>query len=248
MTRATSSIEESSEPDLPPNLAKFRQEYRNNVIGRWYSGVAHLAFVNVGSLTVIGIAATFLTLPISTGEWTFFLLTFLAANFLEYFGHRIPMHNRVLLGLMFHRHTNEHHRFFTEVHATCRSTRDYKIVLFPPIMLFAYLGLYAVPAGTLLYFFHSPNAAMLFVIMAMFYFLQYESLHFCYHVGENALVARLPIIRRLREHHRIHHTHRLMNSHNFNITWPIADFVFGTIYRGEVKPARKAGDRQRRAA
>ena len=229
-------------PDLPPKLARFRQKYREHVIGRWYNGVAHLSFVYLGSLTVIGLAALFVSRPISAGEWSVFFGTFLVANFVEYFGHRIPMHNRILMGIMFHRHTGEHHQFFTEECMTCRSTRDYKIVLFPPVMLFVYLGVVAAPIGTAFYFFYNLNAAMLCVIMAMLYFLQYETLHFCYHLDEDAWAARLPVIRQLREHHRIHHAQQLMNSYNFNITWPIADFVFGTIFRGEIEPAQKASD------
>ena len=252
MTQAELPIEGHDESHLPPSLARFRHKYRKEIVGPRYNGVAHLAFVYLGSFTVIGIAASLIESPISVGEWSVFVFTFFLANFIEYAGHRLPMHNRMLLGLMFHRHTNEHHQFFTEVHPTCRSTRDYKIVLFPPIMLFVYLGLNASPVAGILYLVYSTNAAMLYVIMAMLYFLQYESLHFCYHLHEDAWIARLPVIRRLREHHRVHHAHHLMNSYNFNITWPIADFVFGTIYRGEIEPAYKAGDghqeSQKRAA
>jgi len=247
MARSTLPIEQYDAPDLPPRLARFRQKYRENVVGPWYNGVAHLTFVFVGSLTVAGIAASLVTRPISLMEWSVFFFTFVAANFIEYFGHRFPMHNRMMLGLMFHRHTNEHHQFFTESCMTCKSTRDYKIVLFPPLMLIVYLGIVAMPVGTVLYFVFNLNAAMLYVIMAMLYFLQYETLHFCYHLDENAWIARLPVMRELREHHRVHHAHQLMNSYNFNITWPIADFVFGTIFQGQVQPAEKTGaDEQRK--
>jgi sterol desaturase/sphingolipid hydroxylase (fatty acid hydroxylase superfamily) len=55
------------------------------------------------------------------------------------------------------------------------------------------------------------------------------------------LVARLPVIRFLRKHHRVHHRTDLMTKHNFNINWPFADFIFGTIYRPPVaEPATSA--------
>ncbi len=37
---------------------------------------------------------------------------------------------------------------------------------------------------------------------------------------------------RLRHHHTVHHDPRLMNRYNFNITYPIFDWLFGTWYRG----------------
>src|SRR5262249_30991238 len=135
------------------------------------------------------------------------------------------------MGLMFHRHTHEHHRFFTDEWMTCRSPRDFKIVLFPAIMLLFYLGIVAFPIGLALYLFHTWNTACFYVATATFYFMSYEVLHFCYHLDESSWVARLPVIRALRAHHRIHHRHALMSTYNFNITWPIADFCFGTIYK-----------------
>ena len=233
--------------ELPPKLAQFRRKYREHEIGRCYSGFAHLSYVLVGSAAVIALAISFVKWPISAVEWLIFLGTFVTANFVEYFGHRLPMHNRIFGGMipwgtMFHRHTGQHHQFFTESCMTCKSSRDFKIVLFPPIMLFVYFGCVAMPFGLAFYFLCSQNAAMLCVIMSMIYFLQYETLHFCYHLDEGVWIARLPVMRQLREHHRVHHAQHLMNSHNFNITWPIADFVFGTIFRGDVVPAEGANE------
>ena len=41
------------------------------------------------------------------------------------------------------------------------------------------------------------------------------------------------IIRKLRNHHATHHAPELMQSWNFNITFPIFDAIYGTRYRGE---------------
>ena len=68
--------------------------------------------------------------------------------------------------------------------------------------------------------------------------MSYEVLHFTYHLDERIWVARLPVIRFLRRHHRVHHRLELMTRYNFNINWPFADFLFGTVYRGpEAHPA-----------
>jgi sterol desaturase/sphingolipid hydroxylase (fatty acid hydroxylase superfamily) len=42
---------------------------------------------------------------------------------------------------------------------------------------------------------------------------------------------------RLRQLHTLHHRPELMQTHNFNITYPIGDWLFGTLYRGRRKPA-----------
>jgi hypothetical protein len=218
-------------PTIPPALVAFRNQYRSNIIGRYYNGYAHLAIVVLGASVVIVGALCLARPPILWHEWMCLPNTLIVANFVEYLGHRGPMHRRFKrMGLIFHRHTNEHHRFFTDECMTCRSQRDYKIVLFPPIMLLFYLGIVAFPIGLLLYTFLTWNTACFYVAAAVFYFLEYEILHFCYHLDDDSWIAQLPIIRALRVHHRIHHHRSLMHKYNFNITWPIADFLFGTIY------------------
>ena len=220
-------------PDLPDSLAVFRRQYRSTVVGRYYTGCGHLAFVVVGCLSVIGLSIAMLR-DVRLTEWLVVPITFLGANIVEYLGHRGPMHKRfAALSLIFHRHAREHHQFFTEDWMTCRSSRDYKIVLFPPVMLLFYLGLIAAPIGFVLSLVESDNCAWLYVATVTFYFLQYESLHFLYHLDDSFWIARLPVIRALREHHRHHHCQALMNRYNFNITWPISDYLFGTIYRGQ---------------
>jgi hypothetical protein len=142
------------------------------------------------------------------------------------------MHQRVNgLGLMFHRHVLEHHQFFTDQWMTCRSFKDFKIVLFPPLHLFLYLGVVALPIGALLFLLITHNVGWLFMGTVTFYFMQYEILHFCYHLDGNAWAAKLPVISRLRLHHQTHHNPHLMDRYNFNITWPIADALFGTLHR-----------------
>lgn len=219
-------------PNVPAALTDFRDRYRSTIIGPYYNGYVHMGLVVFGSLFVIIGALCLIRTPIMWHEWMCIPNTLIVANFVEYLGHRGPMHKRFKrMGLIFHRHTNEHHRFFTDKWMTCRSQRDYKIVLFPAIMLLFYLGSVAFPIGLLLYLFLTWNTACFYVATAVFYFLEYELLHFCYHLDDGSWIARLPVIRALRIHHRIHHRLSLMQKYNFNITWPLADFVFGTIYR-----------------
>jgi hypothetical protein len=197
--------------------AKARAE-----VGPRYSGALHFAFTNcVGIATIIAAA-----LQLDHPRWSLLVvpLTFAYANLIEYFGHKGPMHNPVrLLRLVYQRHTLLHHAFFTEEAMEVASTRDFKMVLFPPVLIVFFFGLFAVPVALLLRALFGTNAAALFVITAMSYFLLYEWLHLAYHLGD-----RLPLTRALRRHHAAHHNPRAMSSHNFNITFPICDAIFRT--------------------
>ena len=69
----------------------------------------------------------------------------------------------------------------------CESSRDFKMVLFPPVMLLFFLGGIATPIALVLFAAASANAGWLFVAIGMSYFLTYEWLHFAYHSPEEEI-------------------------------------------------------------
>ncbi len=212
-------------------VEQARAEYRERYISQHYSGPLHLA-TTVGVSLLIALLSAMMLEMISPLEWLTIPLTFLYANLCEYLAHRGPMHNKTrFLGPIFRRHTLEHHTFFTDEAATYDTTQDFKAILFPPIMLLVFNGCIALPIGALLYFLISPNVSFLFVLTAILYFLNYELLHFSYHMDPQTWVGRLPFMDRLRRHHLRHHDMRLMTRFNFNISYPICDYLFGTIYK-----------------
>jgi hypothetical protein len=83
----------------------------------------------------------------------------------------------------------------------------------------------------------SPNVGYLFALTSIGYFLNYEWLHFSYHTAEDSWIARLPGVATLRRHHTLHHDQALMSHYNFNITYPITDWLRGTYYRPERESA-----------
>jgi hypothetical protein len=212
-------------------VGSFRDSYRKENIGPHYSGALHLAFTSLGSLSVIALAIARVHAP-SALELVTIPVTFLFANFVEYTGHKGPMHHRSrALSLLFERHTLQHHRYYTNDSMEYESSRDFKMVLFPPVMLLFFLGAIAAPIAVLLFWASSSNVAWLFVATAMGYFLSYEWLHLCHHTPEDGILAKLPVLRRLRRHHRAHHDPARMTTGNFNITFPICDWVFRTYLR-----------------
>jgi hypothetical protein len=216
---------------IPEEVAAFRDRYRAELIGPRYSGVAHFLFTSFMSFGVIAALLWGVRAP-SWREWLTVPIAFLVANCAEYFGHRGPMHHRRrLVGLIFKRHTLEHHRFFTHEAMSYDSKRDLKMVLFPPAVLLFFFGGIGLPLGALAWLLFGENVARLFLAVAFGYYLTYEWLHFSYHLSPDSWLGRRGFIAALRRHHMTHHDPARMATHNFNITFPICDAIFGTSAR-----------------
>ncbi len=213
---------------IPESTRQFREHYQNTEISKYYSGIGHFTFTSVLCICIIAWSIWQLQSP----SWLELLtvpITFLYANLSEYLGHRGPMHHkRKFLGLVFKRHTLQHHRYFTDEAMECASSRDFKMILFPPVLIIFFFTVFALPVGAVLYALLSHNVGYLFVATAIGYFLNYEWLHLLYHQPESSVFFKLPGLKALRRHHLIHHEPALMASANFNITYPICDTLFGT--------------------
>jgi hypothetical protein len=214
-------------------VAEFREHYRREFVPPRYRGALHLLFTfGVGTSLVAGCVLQLA--DVRPLEWLAVPLTALYVNLAEYWGHRGPMHHLTRgLRMVYERHTRQHHRFFTANEMTIDGLRDLRAVLFPPVLMSFFLAVFALPAALLLAWFTTPNVGWLFAATALFYFLNYEFLHLAYHLPERYAVARWPLVGRLRWLHRAHHDPRLMASHNFNISYPLGDWLFGTLHRGE---------------
>lgn len=218
-------------------VAAFREAWRRDNIGPAYSGWLHFASVTAASGFVVAFALLHVH-SLGASETLVLPITFVVANFVEYRGHRGPMHHPTPgLGLLFKRHTRDHHHFFTHAAMESESSKDFKMVLFPPVMLLFFLGVIASPLALALFLLVSANVAWLYLAAATTYFLSYEWLHFAYHQSPGSRVGRLPLIARLRAHHMAHHDLALMGKYNFNINFPLCDWLFGTTYRGDRQPA-----------
>ena len=210
------------------SVDEFRAHYRQIYIGRHYRGALHLAFVVVFSMAGLVWAGWQLD-SVSPLEWLTVPLAFVYANLSEYAGHRWVMHRKVPgLGLVYRRHAGQHHRFFTDQNMALESWRDCRAVLFPAVLMLLFFGLFATPVGLLLFWLFSANVAWLFVMVALAYYLNYELFHLAYHLPDDSVVLKWPMIKRLRRLHHEHHRSDLMAHRNFNITYPIGDWLFGT--------------------
>ncbi len=217
------------------SIQQVREAYRTEEMPRLYEGHLHFLFTSLFGLGGIALCV-WLMRDVTWPELLTIPVTFLYANLAEYLGHRGPMHRRKKYApIVFDGHTGIHHRFFTEDDFAYEGHRDWHALLLPPYMIVFFFGLFTVPIGVLLYFVVSPNVAYLFVATGLGYFVGYEWLHFCYHAPEDSVLLRLPFMRSLRKHHMTHHNPRLMTRYNFNITFPIFDWLLRTTYHGERK-------------
>lgn len=218
---------------LPEAIGRFRETYRDHEIPRGYRGRLHLFFTfGLGSAVLVACllqldqvrAVEWLTVPAAIGY----------ANLAEYLGHRFPMHRPFRgLGLLYRRHAGQHHRFFNNQAMAIDDDRDLRAVLFPPLLVSFFFGLFALPVWLLLATLVSSNVAWLFVASGLAYFLNYEILHLAYHLPERNWLARRWLVRRLRWLHLIHHDPRRMAQCNFNITYPLCDWLFGSLRRDQ---------------
>jgi hypothetical protein len=213
--------------------AAFREAYRAEHVPARYSGPRHFAVILGFVALVMGIGVWRLG-AVAPVEWLTVPLTFLYANLAEYLGHRFVMHRRRPgLQLIFERHTLQHHRFFTHEAMRYDSSADFKAVLFPPMLMVFFATAFMLPAGLVLAWLFSANVAWLFVITGLGYYACYEILHFAYHQDEGSWMLGLPGVRRMRRLHLRHHDPAVMQQANFNITWPICDWLFGTWATGD---------------
>lgn len=210
----------------------FRARYRAEEIPRGYRPWAHLLFTFGGGSAAL-VACLWQLDAVRPLEWLTVPLAFLYANLAEYLGHRFPMHRPFPgLGLIYKRHAGQHHRFFTHQHMAFGQPVDLRAVLFPPLLVIFFFGGFGLPVWWLLDWAVSANVAWLFIATGLAYYLNYEVLHYAYHLPPDAWLARRGLIRRLRWLHELHHDPARMARINFNISYPIFDLLFGTLERG----------------
>lgn len=216
----------------PEAVASFREQYRQSEIPSGYCPRCHLAFTfGVGGLALL--ACLWLGRGAEGWQWLTLPLALVYANLAEYLGHRFPMHRPFPgLRLIYRRHAGQHHRFFTEQRMPFDDLRDLRAVLFPPLLVLFFFGGFGLPAWWLLAWLFDAHVAWLFIAGGIAYFLNYEVLHLAYHLPPGHWLARRALVRRLYWLHALHHDPAQMAQANFNISYPLGDWLFGTLRRG----------------
>jgi len=206
----------------------YRAEYRRRIDG-WYNGFLHVAVIYT-----IGIMANIIFIThisaVTWWEWLTIPVVFLICNVFEWFLHVQVMHrpqkNRALRAI-YTRHTLMHHQFFTDSEMRFAGQQDWRVTFFPPYALVVFT-LMSIPGALFFSWLISPNVGWLLMCTTTGMYLVYEFMHFCCHVEENWFVRNCPFIDTIRRHHTAHHDQSIMMERNMNLTFPIADWMFGT--------------------
>jgi hypothetical protein len=206
----------------------FRSRYRAG-IHPLYNPWLHGGFVLVFGLLCIGFFWHTLD-QVQPLEWLAVPLTLLFFNFCIYSVHRHLGHHKKTFARMFYaRHAGDHHSFFAPGHMTYASARDWRVILFPAWLIVLHSLVLTLPAWWLLKPLNA-NVAGLFAGCMILGYLAYEVFHACEHLPPDNPVTRLPWIRQMRRLHELHHRRELMQERNFNIVFPLMDYLFGTLY------------------
>lgn len=206
----------------------FRDRYRAD-IHPLYNPWLHGAFVLLfGVLAIGGFWST--VHQVRPLEWLTVPLTLLFFNFGVYLVHRHLGHHKKSFARMFYaRHAGDHHSFFAPGHMTYDTARDWRVILFPAWLIVIHTVVFTLPAWWLLKQVNA-NVAGLFGGCLVLGYLMYEVFHACEHLPPDNPVTRLPWIRQMRRLHELHHRRELMQERNFNIVFPLMDYLFGTLY------------------
>lgn len=219
---------ELAESPMEPRQRQYREVYRSRING-WYNGFLHVAIIYaIGGLALWYFIAHIEA--VSWWEWLIVPVTFLVCNIFEWALHKYIMHRPIRFPgarAIYQRHTLQHHQFFTEEEMRFADQHDWRVTFFPPYALIVFI-LMSIPGVLVLQWLVSANVGWLFICTTTGMYLLYEFMHFCCHVEDNAFVRYVPFVNTLRRHHTAHHSQSIMMERNMNLTFPIADWLFGT--------------------
>jgi hypothetical protein len=207
---------------------EFRSEYRARIMG-WYDGYVHIAIIYAMGASAFYVYVQHIE-NVLWWEWLTLPVVFCFTNFFEWWVHKYIMHRPVNIkafSAVYERHTLNHHQFFTDEEMRFRDHTDWRVTVFPPYALVVFI-LMSIPAAFVLSWVITSNVGWLFLCSTTGMYLLYEFMHFCCHVDENWFVRNVPFVNTIRRHHTAHHNPYLMMEVNMNLTFPIADCLFGT--------------------
>lgn len=212
---------------MNPATETFRSRYRAG-ISRWYNAWLHGGFVLAFGLAALALLIGRLH-EVRAWEWLAIPLGLIVFNAGEYTVHRRYGHHKHRLGALFYkRHTGDHHSFFDAAHMPYEQACDWRVIFFPAWLIVLFCAGLA-----LAYVLISPanaNVAALFCATLLGGYLSYEVFHACEHLPPQHPLARLPWIRHMRRLHQLHHRRDLMQARNFNLVFPLTDWLCGTLH------------------
>lgn len=208
--------------------ARYRKKFVEET-PPWYHGVFHLGFMLLITGGTIYFCAIRLESPV-WWEWALIPVIALFGNFVEWAAHRYLLHRPVPgFKMVYKRHCTSHHQFFTHHDLGYKGHKEWRALLFPPFAPLAFI-LLSLPFAFLATWLISSNAGYIVVITMTAYYLLYEGLHTLSHFDDekHPYLKYIPLVNTVRRMHYVHHALGYMQTRNFNLTFPICDYLFGT--------------------
>ena len=206
----------------------FRSRYRS-AVHPLYNPWLHGAFVLL--FGTVAISAFWSNVhEVRPAEWLAVPVALLLFNLGVYVAHRHLGHHKKSFARMFYaRHAGDHHSFFAPGHMTYDDVRDWRVILFPAWLIVLHTLFITLPLWWLLKQWNDNVAGIVGGCLVLGY-LAYEVFHACEHLPPHNPITRLPWIRQMRRLHELHHRREMMQERNFNIVFPLMDYLFGTLY------------------
>jgi hypothetical protein len=202
-----------------------------------YSAGAHLLRTVLIATGIAG-GALWLARGAAPIDWLLLPAFFVVANFIEWAVHKNPMHRPLTPRILYTNHALIHHRAFLHDSMAINQTSELGLIMMP---WYTMIGLFVVasPVAFLAAWWRGWGAAGIFFLAAALYFVTYEGLHALYHLPD-ATLRRIGLggkgFDKLRSHHRHHHRLDRMSHVNFNVTFPLVDWVMGTKEKETAPP------------
>ncbi|WP_397452794.1 SRPBCC family protein [Pseudomonas sp. NA-150] len=209
------------------DTTNFRMRYRAGT-HPLYNAWLHAGFVLVFGMLAIAFFWSHAE-HVRPWEWLAIPVALVIQNWGEYMVHKhLGHHKRRFSALFYKRHTGDHHSFFAYGQMSYERKQDWRVILFPAwLIVLVTLG---VLAGWWVLSALNGNIAALFSGSLLVGYLSYEILHAFEHLPDQHPISRLPWVRQMRRLHQLHHARDLMHRYNFNIVFPLWDWVYGTLY------------------
>ncbi len=218
-----------------------RTESREEVLARVPRGYSPFLHLVIPSVLALGVVDATVSLMRSVRWWQLALVAVFMGvmNALEWHAHRGVLHRHTRPLEALHRRHLQHHAVYVRGDMAMRDPRELRIVFLPAVGILAVFAL-ALPAALVFLFAGQRNLALLWVATSVGYVMAYEWLHLAWHLPEDGLAARLPVLRSLRRLHEIHHDPGLGNRCNLNVTVPLWDWLHGTLRRDSAESRTRA--------
>ena len=155
-----------------------------------------------------------------------FLGAILYGSFFEWFVHKHFMHSTKWLREPFERHAILHHGMQRSLRSFFARPSDNPQYMLIEASFFPFVWLLHVPLYLGIDHFVAHHTGIGIALGTACYCAAYEFVHWCEHVPRDRWIERTRAFRFLLEHHRVHH---LYPKKNYNVVFPLADWILGTL-------------------